>query len=80
MKKAYLNYGTEDQVILWPVKNVDLESQSIIGQVTIKDLETGKTKLYKPKPKKEAKAHPAKKSVMEKVVDKVKKAVQNKKK
>lgn len=55
MKKAYLNYGTPDQVILWPVKKVDLEAQSVIGEVTIKDLTTGEVKVYEPKPKAERK-------------------------
>jgi len=77
MKKAYLNYGTENQVILWPVKNVDLEAQSIIWEVTIKDLDTGELQLYKPvkKPVKKPASKPSK-WVVAKVADVVKRWVQ----
>lgn len=95
VQKAYLNYGTESQVILWLVQNVDLDEASKSWVVTIKTIETGETEEYVPtvtetkpsavaiakaKKREEEEAKLKAKTVIKKVVSTVKKAVGGKKK
>lgn len=47
VKKVYLNYGSDDQIILWRVEDVDMDLLKWVNNVTIVNLTTWAIEEYR---------------------------------